>query len=186
MHWQSTQVTVGAVNSRQRAPWPHRAQGGTGLHWSLLCQRSSKNLQPGHLPAVFTTLSSKLKESEVKGSREENVLNVNLKTVCWDSAPEMGFKSQRCGQVPLDLGDSLKRWEEHSRESWALRLRHCRAQRPSLHPSNHAACFYSRDATGQWHKMALQNFPNFTSGPKSTTVRFKLHWKAYDSRFQRI
>lgn len=24
-----------------------------------------------------------------------------------------------------------------------------RAQTPSLHPSNHAACFYSRDATGQ-------------------------------------
>lgn len=130
MHWQSTQVTVGAMNSRQRAPWPHRAQGGTGLHWSLLCQRSSKNLQPGHLPAVFTTLSSKLKESEVKGSREENVLNVNLKTVCWDSAPEMGFKSQSRGQVPLDLGDSLKRWEERSRESWALRLRHWGPRRP--------------------------------------------------------
>lgn len=101
MHWQSTQVTVGAVNSRQWAPWPHRAQGGTGLHWSLLCQRSSKNLQPGHLPAVFTTLSSKLKESEVKGSREENVLNVNLK----DSMLGLSTHSN-----PRDVGRSHWTW----------------------------------------------------------------------------
>lgn len=104
MHWQSTQVTVGAVNSRQRAPWLHRAQGGTGLHWSLLCQRSSKNLQPGHLPAVFTTLSSKLKESEVKGSRERERVKCKLKR------QYAGTQRQRWDSNPRDVGRSHWAW----------------------------------------------------------------------------
>lgn len=70
-------------------------------------------------------------------------------------------------------GDCLKSSEESSVKT-ELCLRHCRAETPSIHPSYHAACFYSRNATGQWHQMALQNnLLDFPSGPKTTSVRFK-------------
>lgn len=91
------------MDSRYQTPQPHRAQGDTGLHRSLPCQRSRKNLQCDHQPAVFTMLSSKLKEPEespeVKGSREENVLNVNLT----DSTTGLSVRSN-----PRDVGRSQK------------------------------------------------------------------------------
>lgn len=188
MQWKSTQMAMGSCEQQKASTL---ASQSPRWHWPSLITALPEVQQElvARSPAccIYNALQRTYEARGVPSSqRKQRRESVKCKLKRQYVGTQGPFKSQRCGQVPLDLGDSLKRWEECSRESWALRLRHCRAQTPSLHPSNHAACFYSRDATGQWHKMALQNFPNFTSGPKSTTVRFKLHWKAYDSRFQRI
>lgn len=109
-----------------------------------------------HQPVICTMLSSKLKEPEaspeVKGSREENVVNVNLE----DSTTGLGAHTN-----PRDMGRSQNHntqelgglFEKSSEENSAkaeLCLRHCRAETPSIHPSYHVAyIFYSRDATSQ-------------------------------------
>lgn len=147
MHWQNTQVTMGSSDQQTSSTLASQSPGDTGLHWSLLCQRSSKNLQHDHLPAVITMLSSKLKEPEefpeVTGSRERTC-NCKLKRRCAGTPPP--FKSQRRRQVPETQyrGTGGRVWkdpEDCSMGSWALCLRHCRAQTPSSHPSNYAACF---------------------------------------------
>jgi hypothetical protein len=43
----------------------------------------------------------------------------------------------------------LEKIEDCSMGSRALHLRHCRAEMPSIHPSNHVACFKRRNATVQ-------------------------------------
>lgn len=105
---------------------------------------------------LFTTLSSKLKESEaspeVKGSREENVVNVNLEDstmgLSAHSNPRAMGRSQN--HNTQELGGLFEKFSGESSAKTELCLRHCRAETPSIHPSYHVAClFYRRDATGQ-------------------------------------
>lgn len=183
MHWQSIWVTMESCGQQTRNT---PASQSPRWHWPSLITplpEVQKELAAhDHQPAVFTTLSSKLKESEasteVKGSREENMLYVNLEDSttglsAYSNPRAMGRSQNHNTQ---ELGGLLEKFSGESSAKTELCLRHCRAETPSIHPSYHVAClFYSRDATGQWHRMALQNnFSNFPSGPKTTSMRCSL------------
>lgn len=182
MHWQSIWVTMESCG--QQTPNTPASQSPR-WHWpSLLTPlpEVQKELAArSHQPAGFTTLSSKPKEPEaspeVKGSREENVVNVNLK----DSTTGLSTHSN-----PRDMGRSQNHNTQELGKLWKiLRGKHSKSWALSqalqgwdtLYSSKYqvACLFYSRDATGQWHLMALQNnFSNFPSGPKTTSTRCSL------------
>lgn len=100
----------------------------------LYLQRSAANLR-----------SQRSSQRSKGAEKRASALNVNLKDsmlgLNTHSNPREVGRAQKHNTEELGGGKVWKNQRTAQMGSWALRLRHCRAERPSSHPSNHAACF---------------------------------------------